>query len=72
MESRIKEWIVRRKLKNDLVADRLGVSRETVSKWCNDKSVPSLKKAFELASLLECKVDDLFYFDDNKEGIKKL
>ncbi|MFB1098190.1 helix-turn-helix transcriptional regulator [Terribacillus sp. JSM ZJ617] len=66
MDSRIKEWIVRRKLKNDLVAERLGVSRETVSKWCNNKAVPSLKKAFELANLLNCKVDDLYYFETNE------
>ncbi len=60
MKSRIKEWIVKRGLKNEDVSKRLNVSRETVSKWCNNKAKPSLDKAFELADILECKVDDLY------------
>lgn len=64
MKSRVKEWIVRSGMKNDQVAEILGVSRESVSKWCNNKTVPTLRTAFRLAKLLNCTVDDLFNTDD--------
>jgi len=60
MKSRIKEWIVRSDLTNEEVSKILGVSRETVSKWCNTKAYPSLMMAFKLAELFGCRVDDLY------------
>ncbi|MFC7063950.1 helix-turn-helix domain-containing protein [Halobacillus seohaensis] len=65
MKSRIKEWIVRKDLSNEEVSRKLEVSRETVSKWANNKAYPSLKMAYKLADLLNVKVDDLY--DRKKE-----
>lgn len=35
-------------------------SRNTISNWCSGNSFPSVPELFELADLLECKVDDLY------------
>jgi putative transcriptional regulator len=63
MKSRIKEWIVRSDLTNDEVAAKLSVSRESVSKWCNNKAVPSLENAYKLSVLFKCKVEDLYFYN---------
>lgn len=63
MKSRLKELIARNDLSNEEVSKLLGVSRETVSKWANNKVKPSLETAFKLADLLACKVDDLYKRD---------
>lgn len=39
---------------------RYGKSRNTISNWCTGKSYPSARELFDLADLLEVKVDDLY------------
>lgn len=46
--------------KREYIMKELDVSANTLSNWCTGKSIPSLEKAFKLAELLECKVDDLY------------
>ena len=46
-------------LKQDEVAERLGVSPQAVSKWENDISAPDISLLPALASLLGCTVDAL-------------
>lgn len=42
------------------VANKLGVSQVVLSRWINNHNKPSLEKAFQLAEILNCKVDDLY------------
>ncbi len=54
--------ILRRRAGNmtqEKLAERLGVSRQTVSKWENGESVPELEKLMELSSLFSCSLDAL-------------
>ncbi|WP_339216703.1 helix-turn-helix transcriptional regulator [Ornithinibacillus sp. FSL M8-0202] len=67
MKSRIKEWIVRSGYTNERLAEELGVSRETVSKWANSKSFPGVKTLWVLAKKFNCKVDELYYALDNEK-----
>ncbi|SEQ51810.1 helix-turn-helix transcriptional regulator [Piscibacillus halophilus] len=48
------------------VADRVGVSRQTIVSLENNRYNPSLKLAFELAYLFECDINDIFRYE--KEG----
>lgn len=41
------------------LANELGVSRQTVSKWENDETYPSTRHIFMLAELLGCSLQDL-------------
>ena len=41
------------------IADHLGVSRESVSKWFSNQTKPRANKLLKLALFLECKVNDL-------------
>ncbi|WP_163583484.1 helix-turn-helix domain-containing protein [Gracilibacillus saliphilus] len=65
MRSRIGYWIEHRGYKKKYVAEKIGVSQTVLSRWINNVSMPSVKKLFELAELLDCKVDDLYEKDSD-------
>ncbi|MGD7051402.1 helix-turn-helix domain-containing protein [Sutcliffiella horikoshii] len=46
-------------LKDGYIAKKLNVTKRSVYNWRKGLSYPNFEKAFELASLLDCKVDDL-------------
>lgn len=42
------------------IAKNLNVQQTTVSEWENDKKVPNLRKAYELAEYLEVEVTEIW------------
>lgn len=60
MKNNIEYWITKSGYKKKFIADKMNVSQTVLSRWINNHSMPSLKNAFKLAELLECKVDDLY------------
>ncbi|MEY2196884.1 helix-turn-helix transcriptional regulator [Neobacillus sp. BF23-41] len=58
--SNIGDIIKKSKYKREFIMKELSVSANTLSNWSTGKSIPSLEKAFQLAELLDCKVDDLY------------
>lgn len=67
LKSRIKIRLAELHMKQTELADILGVTKQTLSLWVNDKSNPTLDTAFKIAKLLDCKVDDLFDYEDYKK-----
>jgi putative transcriptional regulator len=49
------------------LSKRFKVHRNTISNWCTGKSYPSVPQLFELASLLNVKVDDLYIYKEDKD-----
>lgn len=45
------------------LAERMGVSRQTVSKWESDESLPEISKLIELCDFFSCKLDELIRED---------
>lgn len=45
------------------LAERMGVSRQTISKWETEEAVPELDKLIELSSLFSCTIDALLKED---------
>ncbi|WP_144558552.1 helix-turn-helix transcriptional regulator [Shouchella miscanthi] len=60
MKSRIGFWIDERGLQTKYIAKKLGVTTEQVTKWKRGEGHPRIQRAFELAALLNVKVDDLY------------
>ncbi len=55
-------------LSQEDVAEKLGVSRQTVSKWETDETVPDIRQSKKLAVLYHVSLDELIDFDiDIKE-----
>lgn len=60
MKSRIGELIEEKGYMKKHIAKQLGITPNQLSNWIHDNNYPPLKKAFNLADLLGCKVDDLY------------
>ena len=51
------------KMTQETLAEKLGVSRQTVSKWELDSAYPEMDKVLELCTLFSCSMDQLFRED---------
>ncbi|MFS0593018.1 helix-turn-helix transcriptional regulator [Cytobacillus horneckiae] len=60
MKNRIRELRKSSKLSQEEVAKRCNMSRQTINAIENDKYDPTLQLAFNLASVLNTTVDELF------------
>ena len=53
-------------LSQEQLAEKMNVSRQSVSKWENGSSYPDMDKIIELTKILECNLEDLL--DDGVIG----
>ena len=56
---RIKDVLKTKKMKQQELADILGVSKVTVSYWCNNQTAPSLETLSQIAKVLKVKIGSL-------------
>jgi putative transcriptional regulator len=60
MKSLIGERIESSGLRKGYIAKEIGITGQQLSNWIAGRSFPTIQKAFQLAKLLNCKVDDLY------------
>ena len=58
-------------LSQEAVAEKLGVSRQTVSKWETDETVPDIRQSKKMADLYHVSLDELIYFDIDLKEIQE-
>lgn len=58
-------------LSQEDVAEKLGVSRQTVSKWETDETVPDIRQSKKMAVLYHVSLDELIDFDINIKEIQE-
>ena len=58
--NRIKVVLVEKKRTNKWLAEQMGVTPSTVSKWCTNSSQPDLATILKIADLLEVDIRELF------------
>ena len=59
-------------LSQETVAEKLGVSRQTVSKWETDEAVPDIYQTKKLAKLYNLTLDELIEFDIDVKEIEEV
>ena len=62
--NRIKAYLALKQVKNKTLAEHLGITPTTVSKWCTNTSQPSIPELYEIAAFLKVKVCDLLEPDE--------
>ncbi len=67
MKNKLKVYRATRDLTQEQLADKLGVTRQTVIAIESNKYFPSLGLAFKIARLFKVRIDDVF-IDDKKES----
>lgn len=58
-------------LSQEDVAEKLGVSRQTVSKWETDETVPDIRQSKRMAVLFHVSLDELVDFDLDVQEIQE-
>ena len=59
-------------LSQEAVAEKLGVSRQTISKWETDETVPDIYQSKKLAKLYHLSLDELIEFDVDLKEIEHI
>ena len=59
-------------LSQEVVAEKLGVSRQTISKWELDETLPDIRQSKILASLYKLSLDKLIEFDVELQEIERI
>lgn len=68
MKNKLKVHRAMHDLTQQQLADKLGVSRQTVIAIESNKYLPSLTLAFRIAALFGVKIEDVFYEEEEKGG----
>lgn len=55
----IRKFIIYRGLRQQDVSEKMGITDAMLSRYINGTSLPGIDKLYNLASVLECRVDDL-------------
>lgn len=66
VRNRIKAVLADKGMKSSWLAEQLGKSVNTVSRWCSNKTQPSLAQLGEIASVLKVDVSTLITSTENK------
>mgnify|MGYP000956871160 FL=1 len=59
-------------LSQEDVAEKLGVSRQTVSKWETDETLPDIRQSKKMAVLYNMSLDELIEFDIDVKEIQEI
>lgn len=59
-------------LSQEAVAEKLGVSRQTISKWETDETLPDIRQAKKLAVLYGLTLDELIEFNIDVQEIQEV
>lgn len=59
-------------LSQEEAAEKLGVSRQTISKWETDETLPDIRQAKKLALLYQLSLDELIEFDADLKEIERV
>ena len=62
----------KRGLSQEEVAGKLGVSRQTISKWELDETLPDIRQSKKLANLYGMTLDELIEFDMDVKEIQEI
>jgi transcriptional regulator with XRE-family HTH domain len=56
---KLNKVLLEKKILQKDLARKIGVSRVTLSSWCNNKSLPSIETLMKVANILDVKISDL-------------
>lgn len=57
------------KMSQEELAEKIGVSRQTLSKWETGEALPDIEKGRKLAEIFDVSVDELLSFDSTETGL---
>lgn len=58
--NRIRVILAEKMITNTYLAEQLGVSKMTISRWCANTTQPSAPQLIEISQILQCDLKDLY------------
>lgn len=68
MKNRLEFLRKERGFNQEELAELLEVSRQTISSLENGKYNPSILLAFKIAKVFDCSIEDIFIYEEDKNG----
>ena len=68
MNNKVKVYRAIHDLTQEELAQKLGITRQTILSIEKEKYDPSLELAFKIANLFKVKIEDIFSYQANKNG----
>lgn len=59
-KNRIRVILAEKMITNTYLAEQLGVSKMTISRWCTNTTQPSAPQLIEISQVLQCDLKDLY------------
>lgn len=59
-KNRLRVVLAEKMITNTFLAERLGVSKMTISRWCTNTTQPSAPQLIEISRILQCDLKDLY------------
>ena len=59
-------------LSQEVVAEKIGVSRQTISKWETNETVPDVYQSKKMAKLYKISLDELIEFDVDLQEVEEM
>ena len=59
-KNRIRVILAEKMITNTYLAEQLGVSKMTISRWCTNTTQPSAPQLIEISQILQCDLKDLY------------
>lgn len=69
MTNKVKEYRIAKELTQDELAKLVNVRRETIVFLEKNKYIPSLRLAFDLSTVFNKKIEELFSFEDELNNL---
>lgn len=66
LKPRLKMRFLELELQQQDVADKMNESKQMISLWSTGKKQPTLKKAFKLARILGCSIEELWDYEEEE------
>lgn len=64
----INMWITRNRMTQRDLANKIGATEVTVSRYCNGKRIPKATVLYQMSRVFGCTMEDLMAGVDNEEG----
>lgn len=66
LKSKIKVRLAELDMQQTELAEKMGVTKQTMNGWVRGRVKPPLETAFVIAKYLDCKVDDLWEYKEDE------
>lgn len=67
MKNNIRELLIKNKITEKVLADRIGVSEGSISRYISGDREPKISIVIKMAQVFKCRIEDIYYMENQQE-----